>query len=498
MLAERADLSSQDLQHIFTSAENMQSELDRDSPLACLTHLDADLIPQQATRKYFSVAILAHISVMGLCSLPVHGAGDGPCGTMLKAWPVIFKWVEFLQQHFFVDQQSPLYLGVDIGNEFCCSNFLLLAQLQEMGPPNAHLAHTPGVTSMIIKIWVLTLEKGAPQDLHAQAGTLLRLTLPEQHPRHVVQETEGVLCGQANEVAATALERLRSYLVGYKPKYDLFAVDLGVVITIHIILGHAADWWNNALLSHHCINVISKSLFDLTSKPFSPSTAADVGICINFCYSYLAVGLNFTDGVTWVTQALDMHLLPSMLKSGRWIPDDPECNRLAILTNVLPGYLIYHSVLRSIQRSMEKITSQNLTCLSSDILFRESWSRFVAMVQERLDVKLEVDQGEIRTKTCNNTDVRLFFLLFVHTPLLFPFQCGKVGHEMEFKLCAGCKHFRSILSASDELTQSCVGLTARYCSKACQQHDWTKPGNHRVTCKHIQARRRGNLFQWHT
>jgi hypothetical protein len=377
-----------------------------------LAHLDTAIIPRQATSRNLKVTVLASISLMCLFTMNRH-PGDAMRRSLLEAWPAIWRWVEFVGEHFYLDRQSPLYMGDTIGYEVCATNIILLDKMRDIGVP--HLARTPGVPSMAIKLWLRTVENGESQNnLHTQAAPFLVEFIHDQAPPHVIKETEEILRPQAQKVAASALEHLRAHLVGPQPRYGLFISDLGFIVAIHRILHSDADWWNNALLSHHSTRVLTSSLVDLTSKPFSHTTTTDIRACLSLCYSYLGSNLNSTDGFTWVTQTLNAQLLPAMLNSGRWMLDSPDCPRLKILTDILPGYLIYHSVLRAVERSMEKIKAQNLTSLSDGTVFWKAWSRFIALAEERLILKLEFDKCDLQNVACNNTSVRSDSAHYVH------------------------------------------------------------------------------------
>lgn len=369
----------------------------------CLTHLDPSKIPSSPSTNATEKILLAELSLKGLgCLIADHLSGSEVFSiSLLSLWPIIWKWMLFLHTL----PLSKLKLNMDAGYETEISriNLYILYGLADQEGFRGIINSSPEALAMIIQIWarVVTHEsfRGISCAQMSKVLSAFASPLVTQSKTYHLDEVVGA-AGGTTEVTSLAIEQLR-LLQGPAPDYVFFCSGMRVIMQLF----QSSPKIHHALLSPHCLAALINALRVLNS---SSRDADAIQTSLSLCYAFVALYLDSTDGFTWVIRALEDQLLPTILKSAPLLLDGRVKYCKLILTNVLPGYLIYHSVLRAVARSLKSIESLGLDAHvcpgSSELLF--PWAKFKRYAQDRLDIKAYHDQMGSRSK-CDNLEVSL-------------------------------------------------------------------------------------------
>lgn len=123
--------------------------------------------------------------------------------------------------------------------------------------------------------------------------------------------------GDIYKLASYSLDRIRANTKRLpEPDYEAMDGDFTFVILIPLSL---VPRLQHAFLSQHSVNVIAKAVgriilspIPLTSDTASPSNRLVAAL------GYLHIHMKIDDSFTWVLHALEAHILPSLLKLGKW------------------------------------------------------------------------------------------------------------------------------------------------------------------------------------
>jgi hypothetical protein len=113
----------------------------------------------------------------------------------------------------------------------------------------------------------------------------------------------------------------------------------------------------HVLLAQHSVRTITRILVTLTAGPYDMATAPGVAQSIGSCLEYLETTLPAADGFAWTTHAVQIGLLPAMLRTQTWLadmPDDEAQSTLVKLIRLLSLYSMYPSLLRHLVRSIRR------------------------------------------------------------------------------------------------------------------------------------------------
>jgi hypothetical protein len=171
-----------------------------------------------------------------------------------------------------------------------------------------------------------------------------------------------------------------------------------------------------ALANNHSFRIVTSVLTSITSQPYSPSTARAVCSCIVECCTYLICWLETANGVSGIQQALEAGLLSALVKSDPWLSKFDAAHstmHLPLLSNVLPKYLIYRSVVRRVTKSLRNISMLgDEQKMVQGTLYWSAWSQFKQTAAERSRIDKEMEIGSAGRMLCSNKKVCLLYYLF--------------------------------------------------------------------------------------
>ncbi|KAJ6588346.1 hypothetical protein B0H19DRAFT_1098869 [Mycena capillaripes] len=205
----------------------------------------------------------------------------------------------------------------------------------------------------------------------------------------------------------------------------------------------------NALLVQHSVRTITRILVSLTATPYDIATAPGIAQCIGSCLEYLETALPAADGFFWTTHAVQIGLLPAVLRTQAWLadmPDDEGQATLIKLIRLLSLYSMYPSLLRHLVKSSRRVRELSLPGTIMDN--PPVWTAYLELEN------LVSDRSRLFDA---DMDIRC------HNP-----TCRKIDTLNNFSSCSSC-------------------FTTAYCSSDCQKEHW-KSG-HRVDCKALKELR---------
>ncbi|KAJ6613555.1 hypothetical protein B0H10DRAFT_2222069 [Mycena sp. CBHHK59/15] len=354
---------------------------------------------------------------------------------MLEAWPDMRKWLEYTFENWVI---SPMFHDRTNSNRYhafqttivSLRGFVKMPELCEL-----MLADEggKGIFVMLGSWWLYEVEdefKNA--SMHNSSLTaaepLLDLgTFKGGSPPEVFFGCILPSSQDAGRPARVALDRLGSYLTLDPP--DLYILDyhIRMLTTMNFALPY-----RHALLAQHSVRTTTRVLVSLTSGPYDDATAAHVARCISFCLEYLKCILPLTDGFAWTTNAVQIGLLPAMLRCQTWLGDMPNGDAQDALVELLRLLSLY-------------------TCTR---LFSGRW----------YDPFDEPENSACWTDHGQSTHLDgIPRAGGIHAKIQ-----AKIDAQNTFSSCSGC-------------------FSPSYCSPDCQKEHWR--AGHRVDCKAIKALR---------
>ncbi|KAJ7481526.1 hypothetical protein FB451DRAFT_1394174 [Mycena latifolia] len=460
-----ARLTSATLDALVESQRNLKplemspDEIDEKVTLA-LQYLKASDIPPRDKgccthvlgqfHAHFALCTLANISYL------VRPAPDSPFVTRLvEAWPGIWKWLDYTFQNWVI---SPLFLDRTNANRYHAFQTIIVSLRSFVKIPalcELMLADNGGKPAFVLlgSCWLYEIEdefKDASKNDPFLTATEPLLDLgtfksgppPELFFGCIMPSTQ-----DAGKPARVALDHLGWYLTdtSWSPP-AIFILDYHLRMATKMTIAFP---YLNALLAQHSVRTITRILVALTSGPYDVITAPGIAQCIGSCLEYLETTLPAVDGFAWTTHAVQIGLIPAMLRAQAWLPDMPDDeaqSTLIKLLRLLSLYSLYPSLLRALVRSIQRTRELRLPETIRDN--PPVWTAYLEL------------EGFVQDRSS-------LFDVDMHTRCHNP-SCRKIDTQNNFSSCSSC-------------------FTTSYCSSDCQKAHW-KSG-HRVDCKTLKELR---------
>ncbi|KAJ6526651.1 hypothetical protein B0H19DRAFT_1196718 [Mycena capillaripes] len=225
---------------------------------------------------------------------------------------------------------------------------------------------------------------------------------------------------------------------------------VGVVFFVKKVSGEWDAAFRDALLAQGIVTALT-----IVSRVLSASTSSipAVETELKGFFSSLVELLTCFPRQRWIKESLQAGLLPAVFSCAASRHLEVTYDSLDdLLRDILPASTVYYSVLSQLRVSLVDLGDRDARSAFGTSDLRELWDEFLTLVQLRLQVVDEYDMGSLTVLlACDNL------------------ECVKIGGKDLFKRCGGC----------------CM---SKYCSRACQIHDWQR-GGHRQTCGALASRR---------
>ncbi|KAJ7253050.1 hypothetical protein B0H12DRAFT_1117197 [Mycena haematopus] len=413
----------------------------------CCTHVLGQF------HAHFALCSLANISYL------VRPEPDSEFATRLvAAWPDILKWLDYTYENWII---SPLFREMNNGNRYHAFQTIIVSLRSFIKIPaicERILAVDGGkkVFVMLGSCWLYELEDefktAAQYDQFLTAveplldlGTFQSGPPPDAFFGCIMPSTQ-----DAGKPARAALDHLDWYLTNSGPWSPpaIFILDYHIRMASKMVL---ALPYLHALLALHSVRTITRILISLTAESYDETTAPGVALAISSCLEYLETTLPAADGFAWTTHAVQIGLLPAILRAQTWLvdaetPDVDAQSTSAKLIRLLSLYSMYPSLLRHLTRSVRRARELGLADTIRDPAVSTAYLELGKIVADRS--KLFDTDMEVR---CSNP------------------SCREVDTGKIFSSCSGC-------------------FTVSYCGSECQKEHWKN--GHKVECKtlkHLRA-----------
>jgi hypothetical protein len=274
---------------------------------------------------------------------------------------------------------------------------------------------TTGLITMVTKLWLQEVKVGKEHlDFHAST-VLYRFT---KHPiigtaAHWLSVVVDAAGGDYKTTASISLQRILLILEKpFRSAPNYFALEADILIATSFVSA-GSDTFRAALLDQQSTKILTKTMYRLALSTQSGELTSQIVSCLRLCAMYLRF---FTGLVTYrnvfVLEAMDAQLHPALLGSSRWFSHDNltgsegslQTYCCDLMSGILPHYLVYRSVLRTVSRSLKKIKALDLEAqVSRESPLWKLWVQFRGIATERLMIKSAVKSSPIAS--CDNPGV---------------------------------------------------------------------------------------------
>ncbi|KAJ7130241.1 hypothetical protein C8R44DRAFT_63064 [Mycena epipterygia] len=400
---------------------------------------------------HFALCTLANISYL------VRPAPESSLAThLVAAWPGISKWLEYTFENWVI---SPLFLDQNNANRYHAFQTIIISLRSFVKIPalcELMLADGGGKKTFVLlgSCWLYEIEdefKAAAENNQFLTATEPLLDLATFKPGPPPDVFFGCIMPStqdAGKPARVALDHLEWYLTNTPwspPAIFILDYHLRMATKMSVALPYL-----NALLAQQSVRTVTRILVSLTSGPYDIATAPGIAQCIASSLEYLETTLPAADGFAWTTHAVQIGLIPSMLRAQAWLadmPDDEAQSTIIKLFRLLSLYSLYPSLLRALVRSLQRARELGLPETVRDI--PPLWTAYLELEELVLD-RSALFNTDMSIR-CSNPD------------------CRKVDTQNNFSSCSSC-------------------FTTLYCSPDCQKAHWQD--GHRVDCKTLKDLRR--------
>ncbi|KAF8214622.1 hypothetical protein K438DRAFT_1926990 [Mycena galopus ATCC 62051] len=353
-------------------------------------------------------------------------------------WPRVWAWFQF------VDTYSDCFPDLEFlhPDHRYTPLFTIVSAMLNDARTAAMIESTPGVRYVLARGWAGILERPASfLEVHTQISHIIRIHFKVHNPQNHAEIVDGV--GGISDLAQVLVKHIDICPPPPPQFMSAKTMDLAVqAIQLMNDMARVTPGLNDALVSHA---VVTALVWILRGVDFKVVTKKDVTICLGTLMRFLT---DYPD-VRLVVEALDVALLACIARS---LDRNFELVR-DVLTNFLPAYTLYYSVLAQIQRHNADLHSYLYPLDAPGAVpspLRAAWSAFADLVTERLRIKTSFD---IELE-CQNI------------------RCTEDYIQSQLKVCSAC-------------------LSRCYCSLECQARDWRK--GHRTDCSSERGRRLDDL-----
>ncbi|OBZ69914.1 hypothetical protein A0H81_10215 [Grifola frondosa] len=396
-------------------------------------HLNESRIPKSfATSMHPTIAAVQCLAAFANMDL------EGDVGRIIDGWPGILKW----SAYFFTETGNRRKVALQAVGICWISIMKHQAIVDAMG-------RSPTSIELATRMWLEEAIEPYNSAGRAPLSTHILMKFLQNSDGETVDRMLGTVGADCNKVAKFAVAKLQTSFGDTPTDPD------GVVVHITfltLLSGAGRAPLLNALLGANVNWVVTKALVEV-SVLVNSQESVDAMVAMTYCFGYLHTSLEATDGFTWVSQSVGAGLLQAFCNCS------PHFSKLEardlkmvleVVGNVVSRFLIYRSVIETVEVEMEKIDSGSLQAKRVGAsVAKPVWDAFRALAHERaVLVRLF---STANTQVCDNV------------------QCQKRANRKEFRRCSAC-------------------LVTFYCSKECQKASW-KEGDHKALCI-LQQRQR--------
>jgi hypothetical protein len=266
--------------------------------------------------------------------------------------------------------------------------------------------------------------------------------------------------GNVKGVAQAALKDLCFHVS--HPKRDIFRI---IRITRSLdLVSHLSNHKPilEAFIAQGSLRTLVHALDTLAPLPSHSQSPEYATLCISSGCKCIFQHFMANDDLGSIIEAFACGILPILFRCADLLVSENE-QYLSLLCEYLPQFIIYPSVLRVAERSLEGFVmpKPSIAPSATSKKARTVYTQFILSMTKLGAIK-ECWQGE---EVCSNAKVSVvccvrFLSIASHRDL----QCHKTAPRSALRLCSGCN-------------------SVYYCSVSCQKADWND--THRAHCKEL-------------
>ena len=270
------------------------------------------------------------------------------------------------------------------------------------------IVSTPGSVELATQLWLFEDAVPIPSSVEVPVGTaaldaLLRMA---EHP--TLDRALKTAGGKPDQVAKLALGRLCTE----GREAEISGIRMSVYTDILCQFSRSArHTLRHAILIAGAISTVTKTLGIVTSQINSTGnpTLLDAIVAL---FGYLRNCLESSDGFTWISQSVQAGLLTAFVECSPYFSklEDPEDREmiLSIIKLVLPRYLVYRSIIRTVSTALESVYKNPRIGRVSKTVAKDVWRDFVRLAKERMLV--EAHAGALKATMCDNANVSVPYI----------------------------------------------------------------------------------------
>ncbi|KAJ7160483.1 hypothetical protein C8R46DRAFT_1223976 [Mycena filopes] len=370
-----------------------------------------------------------------------------PLDAASDLWPRIWKWIDFLRLYRACG--PPLTTSRLTRIQVHLINSQLILKCSAHSPSAEVMWATRGVRHVLAAAWETLVHQwydaNDPETLRVIALPLLALShiLELEDLEEVVDACDGSFTSLALTLKKNILQ-IVAHSEGERASSSITPVLLFLNETIQI-----SDEYVACLLSCGIVAPLVAAL-GIGQDPPRFVGVPDQPLDVGFGIGPLIELLNAHPGYPWTVEALKAGLMRRVVTSGMRFATEVDAGRyVELLTTVLPRALVSYTVVAEMRNTFSAVGPLSQSAAFSRSALYGHWQRLEALTNERGKV---LDAWEASGRATNLA--------------CYNMSCDKIDGRDSFKRCSTCR-------------------TASYCSRECQQLDWTV--GHRDECHRLLA-----------
>ncbi|KAJ7720005.1 hypothetical protein DFH07DRAFT_972766 [Mycena maculata] len=398
-------------------------------------NLDPAGIPAAGELEFISAELGTRVA-RAIVSLRALVNGDTfqlPTAASLDLWPRVWEWIHFMNTYRDVLPNSS-------DRETYTVFVSLIIRLRLHRETRDLIDATSGVRVVIARAWaVFVFEDCFRTDGFRHVCRSMLSDLKTSNPANFAEVVEGA---GGNSLALASL--IIQYITCVVAMSDPLTVDDFLTGVIAIL--DETEWnpaFKKILLSAGIVTAITSIVSFLAG-----ATVDGTALLLNDCFTLLSRIFTTYAAPMCIPDALCAGLLPAICVCSAAHSALHE-HMQHLLREVLPGAMVYHSVLTCIATALAGLDEsvRDPRFARSDLF--KHWTKLLRLAYERVAVVRAYDEGEYRRrKACDNP------------------ECGDICDKKSIKRCASCQRLH-------------------YCSIECQTFHWQQ-GGHRVACRTLR------------
>ncbi|TFK75555.1 hypothetical protein BDN72DRAFT_444114 [Pluteus cervinus] len=363
---------------------------------------------------------------------------------LCQVWNNVWGWLQYFHTSCIDEDRSPMQRRAAVFGAVCGVHKLYSSHARLRIVAES----TWGYLEMITQQWMLQIrlsEFNTNPATYPPASALSAYTNPTGSVQPMATtRVASALGGNPDDIARLTLQHLTVTAEQARIEPKLAASPGGDIDLMANFRTSSAIRY--ALLSRHSVRTVTSVLYSLSLIPFSNEIRESVIFGITSCSHYLSYALESSNALPLIIEALEAQLLPALLRSGIWLSQmNPALvtGFLVPLTEILPKYLLYVSVLKVVARWLRRIRIQGVEAkVTQHGPLWDAWTEFKFLAEERFKIQSESNDPQDKFQVCYSS------------------SCRKVDSNDMFMSCQGC---HEVWFCSDSCQNASLPVHGREC-----------------------------------